>query len=224
MDVGTDDRRVDARVQRFDRVTVRLVERADDDPVGLQEVPHRRSLCGELRIRHVSDRRETARVERRAHLLARADRHRGLHHDRRAGVLRKLVDDGPDTREIGIARVERRRVDADEEELRAVERLAHVERVAEAVAVLREQLFEPGLVDRHRAAAERVDLLRHDVADDDLVTQIREAGTGDEADVAASEDCDSRHGRLAYRSGLRPFAISIIVSFESRSSSVFTTQ
>ena len=56
--------------------------------------------------------------------------------------------------------------------------------------------------------------------------ELGEARTRDEADIAGTEDSDPRHGRLAYRleSGLSPFAISIIVSFESVSVSVFTTQ
>ena len=41
VDVCAHDGRVDARVQRLDRVAVRLVERADDDPIGLHEVAHR---------------------------------------------------------------------------------------------------------------------------------------------------------------------------------------
>ena len=68
--------------------------------------------------------------------------------------------------------------------------------------------------------------LGHDVADDDFVAQLGEAGAGDETDPAGPEDADFRlHGRGAYRgSGRNPRAIASIVSFESESSSVFTTQ
>ena len=68
-----------------------------DDPVGLHEVGDRAALREELRVRDVADVREAARVERGAHVLARADRHRALHHDDRLPVEhRELVDDGPD--------------------------------------------------------------------------------------------------------------------------------
>ena len=75
--------------------------------------------------------------------------------------------------------------------------------------------------------AQRLDPLRDDVADDDVVAELGEARARDEPDVAGAEDRDPRHARrLAYRrgSGFRPLAIAIIVSFESESSSVFTTQ
>ena len=72
-----------AGVQRGDCVAVRVVERADDDPVRLHEVAHCGALGGELRIRHVTDVGQTRAVERGAHLLAGADRNRRLHHDRR---------------------------------------------------------------------------------------------------------------------------------------------
>jgi hypothetical protein len=50
-------------------------------------------------------------------------------------------------------------------------------------------------VDRHLAAAERLDLLGEDVARVDLVTELGEAGRGDEAHPA-----DSDHAyRFAFR-------------------------
>ena len=83
-------------------------------------------------------------------------------------------------------------------------------------------------MERHLAGAERLDLLGDDVADHDLVAELGEAGAGDEADVAGAEDPDPAHRRcdvyFAAVRGLRPFAIASIVSFESESSSVFTTQ
>ena len=41
-DVAANDRRVDPVVEPLDDVAVRLVERADDDPVRVHEVVHRR--------------------------------------------------------------------------------------------------------------------------------------------------------------------------------------
>ena len=115
---------------------------------------------------------------------------------------------------------------ADVDEVGAFERLVDVERVAQTLRVAREQLLEARLEDRHLAAAKRVDLLRHDVADGDVVPELGEARAGYEADIAGAEDSDPRHGCLPYRlgSGFKPFAIAIIVSFESVSVSVLTTQ
>ena len=80
-------------------------------------------------------------------------------------------------------------------------------------------------MDRHVAVSQRVDLLRDDVADDDVVPEIGHAGAGDEADVAGAEDRDS-HGACYFprASGFRPLAIASIVSLESRSSNELTTQ
>ncbi len=78
-------------------------------------------------------------------------------------------------------------------------------------------------MDRNLASAKRVDLLRDDVADDDVVPELGEAGARDEPDVAGAEDRDT-HGYLPLASGFRPLAIASIVSFERRSSSVLTTQ
>ena len=105
--------------------------------------------------------------------------------------------------------------------------VGRVEREAEPVAVALEQLGHVGLVERHLAGAERRDLLGHDVANDDVVAEVGEADPRDEADPAGAEDAHRSHRAglyLACRSGLRPVAIASIVSFESESSSVFTTQ
>ena len=108
------------------------------------------------------------------------------------GQLGQLVDDRPDAREVGVARVGRRRVDADEQEL-AVGDVVDVEREGQPLGVPLEQLRHLVLVERHRAARERFDLLGHDVADHDLVTEFREARAGDEADPARAEDAHLRH-------------------------------
>src|SRR5205807_4243300 len=149
------------------------------------------------------------------------------HYDRPSADLRQLVDHGPDAREVGVAGVGGRRVHRDVDELRAVDRLPDVEREGQALAVPRQELVETGLEDRDLARPERFDLLRDDVAHDDLVAELGEACARDEADVTGAEDRDSGacHGAEGYRpSGLRPFAIASIVSFESSSSSELTTQ
>ena len=141
----------------------------------------------------VADVLEAALVEAGAHLLAGADRHGRLHHEDRAPVeLRQLVDHRPDAREVGVAGVGRRRVDADEEEL-AVGDVVDVEREAEALAVALEQLRRrPSSWNGTSPRRERVDLLGDDVADHDVVAELGEAGARDEADPAGAEDADLR--------------------------------
>ena len=90
--------------------------------------------------------------------------------------------------------VRRRRADGDVEEVRAVDRLLHVERERDPLAIAREHVVEPRLVDRHLAVAQPLDALGEDVADDDVVAEVGEARAGDEADVAGSEDSYPRHG------------------------------
>ena len=218
--------RLERVVERGDRLRVGLRERADDDAARLHEVANGAALGEELRVRDVADVREPARVEGGAHLLAGADRDGALHHEQHALLERRqLVDHRPDRRQVGVAGVGRRRADADEED-RRIGDVVEVEREGEALAVALEQLLEAGLVQRHAAGLKCLDSLGHDVADDDLVAQLGEAGAGHEPDPAGPEDADFRlHGRGAYRgSGRSPRAIASIVSFESESSSVFTTQ
>ena len=121
-----------------------------------------------------------------------SDRHGALHHDDAAPVdRRQLVDHRPDGGEIGVAGVGRRRADCDVDEVGAVDRLGDVQGEAEPVGVPRDQLGQPGLVDRHLAALEGRDPIGEDVADDDRVAEIGEAGTRDEADVPGAEDRDA---------------------------------
>ena len=236
------DGRVDTAMELLHRLAVGGVEGPDHDPVGLHEVLHRRPLGRELRVRGVADVTEPALVEAVAHLLARADRDGGLHdHDDLLVDRRQLVDDRPDGREVGVAGKGRRRPDGDVDELGAVDRLRHVEREGQPLAVAEQECVEPRLVDRHLAATEPVDPLGEDVAHRDLVAELGEAGPRHEPDVAGAEDGDAlaRYGHIGPHdsrgkgwryevvtcaSGLRPFAIAIIVSFERRSSRVLTTQ
>ena len=108
---------------------------------------------------------------------------------------RQLVDHRPDAREVGVAGVRRRSVDADEEELGAVRHLGRVEREGEPVAVSLQQLGDVLLVERHLARAQRIDLLGHDVADHDLVTEVGQAGARDQADPPGAEDSDLASSR-----------------------------
>ncbi len=228
--VGAHDGRVELLVQRRDPVAVLGVERPDHDPVGVREVANSRPLGEELGVRRVADVLQSPGVERRAHLLAGPDRHGALHHDDRPSLeLRKVVEDGPDRREVGVAGVGRRRPHADVEELGIAGRLVRIDRERESLPVPLDQLGQARLVERDPAGAQRVDLLRGDVADHDRVPELGEAGAGDESDPAGPEDPDLAHRRVFFgflspASGRRPRAIESIVSLESVSRSVFTTQ
>ena len=226
-DVRPDDGCVDAGVE----ASMTSASASSKAPMtirsGCEEVVDRRSLGGELRVRDVADALEAALVEAMADGRSGSDGHRALHGEDDAAVdRRQLVDHGPDRGQVGVAGDGRRRSDGDVDDVGALERLVDLHRVREPLPVPLQEIGKPLLVDRHPAAAKRVDLLGDDVADDDVVPQVGEAGTGDEADVAGAEDCDLHGRNLApgARDGLRPFAIAIIVSFDIRSRSVLTTQ
>ena len=66
-------------VQRLHLRSVLLGEGADHDPIGIDEVVDRAALGKELGVRHITDVRETAGLERSANLLAGPDRNGRLH-------------------------------------------------------------------------------------------------------------------------------------------------
>ena len=200
-DVDAEELGLDPLVQLDHAFRVGRLEGADDDAVGAHEVGDCGSLGGELRVRDVADVLEAARIEPRANVLARPDRDGALHHEERPAryVLRDFVHDRPHRGEVGVAGVRRRRPDGDVEEVGAGDRLANVERERDPVATPLEHLVEPGLVDRHLTGLQPLDALGQDVADDDLVAEIREARAGDETDVAGPEDPDPRHGPRVLR-------------------------
>ena len=165
-----------------------------------------------------------------AHPRAGADRHGALHHEHGAAPSSavELVDHRPDGGEVGVAGIGGRRADGDVEEVGSVDRLGDVEREREPLGVPREQLLEPRLEDRHLAGAQLLDPFGQHVAHDDLVAEIGEARARHQPDVTRAEDADLAHANeptyLIEESGLRPFAIASMVSFESESRSVLTTQ
>ena len=76
-------------------------------------------------------------------------------------------------------------------------------------------------------AVEVGDAICDDVANHDLMPEVGEAGGGDEADPAGAENADRltvRRSLQPPRAAWRPFAIAIIVSFESSWRIVFETQ
>ena len=71
-----------------------------------------------------------------------------------------------------------------------LERVGQVGREVQALAVARDELLEPRLVDRDLAAAQALDLLGVDVDAPDLAAQLGEAGGRHQADVAGADDAD----------------------------------
>ena len=140
--------------------------------------------------------------------------------------LGELVDDRPHAREVGVAGVGRRSVDAHEEEL-AIGDVRDVQRVRQPARVALEELGHILLVERDLTCPECRDLLGDDVANDDVVAELGEAHSRDKADPTGAEDANLAHGLGVYFPlvrGLRPLAIASMVSFDRSSSSVLTTQ
>ena len=191
-DIRAHDRRFERLVERGHGLAVGPGERADDHTVGPHEVLDGAALGQELRVRHVADVGQTARVERLAHLLTGPDGHGALHHQQRAlFLLRKLFDHVPDGREVGVAGVGRRRPDADEHQRRRRE-VGRVEREGQSLPTALEQLGEPRLVEGDPAGLQRLYPLGDDVPDDHLVPEVGEASAGHDADPAGAEDPNCR--------------------------------
>ena len=176
------------RVQRGDAVgeLARVLVGPDHHAVGLHEVRDRRALLEELGVRHVAGARAAA-LDR----AAGAHRHGALHHQRVLARVAQLVEHAS-PRARGRRRPSRwaacRR--STNSSCALLEHLGHVGGEVQALGVLRDQLGQAGLVDRHLAARERLDLLGQDVARPDLVAELGEAGGGDQADPADADDAD----------------------------------
>jgi len=120
-------------------------------------------------------------------------------------VDREILDHRPNPREVRVPRVGGRSVDADEQQACPAQQLVHVGGEGDPLRVAPDQLRQLGLVDRDFAAREGLHLLGKDVPRDDLVTELGEAGRGDQPDPAHSDHTD-RFQFLAHRL-LLPFFV-----------------
>ena len=227
--------RVERRVQLRHRVARPVAVVADHDPVGLEEVLHRRALLEELGAGDVAEAVLALLAEGALDRLAGAAGDGRLHHERVAVGGRHRVDDRVDRGEVGVARVGGRRADGDEQQPRVLQRVREVRREVQAVAVLLDELGKPRLPDRDPALLEALDLRRVDVDAVDVRAQLGESGGRDEADVPSPDDADrlpcvraheteEPSGRYFWPSRLREAAIPSIWSLLSDCVSVLETQ
>ena len=135
-------------------------------------------------------------------LVAGADRHRrfGDHHreavERGGDLARGVIDEG----EVGVAvAAARGRADGDEHGVGGLDR--RLQRAGEfqppGLHIGGDQVVEPGLEDRHFAAAERGDFPCVLVDAGHLVTEIGKAGPGDEADIAGADHGNAHFSFIA---------------------------
>ena len=117
------------------------------------------------------------------------------------GTALELGDDLSDSREIRIARVGGRSVDAAEQQARRVKRRGDLGRELDPVKVAPEKLAEAGLVDRGRAAAQQLQFLRVDVDRFNWMAELGKAGCRDQPHPPDADDSE-RLG-LAHETALR---------------------
>jgi hypothetical protein len=159
---------------------------AHHDPVRMQEVSHSGSLAEEFRIRrHLERNVRFSAVGRKGALqfLSRSRRHGALF-DHELGLLgfgrdhaRHMIDGA----QVRIAIGQRRSPHANEESISECDRIGRVGAELQTAVLARfgDHVLEPGLVDRHSALFERLNLARVIVGAHDLVADARKAGACD---------------------------------------------
>src|SRR4029450_3545972 len=197
-DVGDDERRLREKewaVDLLHDVDRPAVGRADDDPVGTQEVGDRGPLPQELGVRY--DRKLPVAVVALQDLLDHPSgpgRYGGLRdHDLVAvHVPRDRFRDLADERQIRRAVRIRRSPHRDEDRERRLDTGLQVRREAEPAGalVLRDDLFQARLVDGDSSGLKSRDLRGILVDADDVHPEVREAGPRYEPDVARTDDAD----------------------------------
>ena len=191
------ERRVDLALS-IDRA---LVDAPEHDPVGPHEVVDGHALGQELRVHadpEVALRPafpEAASSSGSDHVVGRARHDRALDDDDVVGRpcrdrLPDLAGGSPHEGQVDRVTVERR-AHGDEGDVGVQDGLAHVGgRAQPRPDDLREELFEPVLVDRRLAGVDAVDLPLIDVDANAVVPDAGEARPGDQADVPRADDRD----------------------------------
>jgi len=98
--------------------------------------------------------------------------------------------------EVGVAGVGRWRADGDEEQPRVLQRRPELGREVQPLAMLGDQLLQPGLPDRDPTLAQAADLLGVDVDAVDVGAQRGDPAAVTRADIAGADHAD----RLSLRS------------------------
>ena len=97
-----------------------------------------------------------------------------------------------DVLQVGGAIRQRRSADRDEDHIAGIDRRGAIGRELKTTGatIAEHHLLEARLEDRHDAVVEARDPLGVDVDAEDVVSDLREAGARNEADVSGSEDRD----------------------------------
>ena len=173
-----------------------IVLGADDDPVGALEVADRRAFAQEFGVRDDRDLMPAAALgDDPLDFVAGADRHGRFGDDDRIVLERfaHFARHGMDERQVGMpVTAPTRRAYGDEDCTSAGDALGQVrgERQAAGLDVGLDQRIEPGLVDRHHAFMQPVDLRLVLVDADNIMPEIGETGARNKADIARPNHCD----------------------------------
>jgi hypothetical protein len=168
----------------------RVVVHADDHAVGLHEILDRRPFLEELGIGTDGERDLGLGFDGRPDLFRGADGHGRLGDDDLGlvHVLADLARHAEHVLEIRGAVLARRGADRDEHDPRAADGGRDVGREGQAALglVALDHRLETRLVDRDLVALEPGDLLRVLVHADDVVARLRQAGSGHQPHISAS--------------------------------------
>ncbi|MNN14870.1 hypothetical protein D3C81_1279520 [compost metagenome] len=194
---------------------------AEHAAVRAHEILHSRAFLQELGVRdhRVLQVFQPARgqflTDGGGHAVAGAHWHGGLvHHHLEAGhVAADVARGGQHVLQVGRAVFVRGRAHGNELHVGVLHAGRHVGRKRQAAgsAITLDQLLEARLIDRHAASIEHGDLAFVHIETEHRIAEFRQAGAGDQADIAATDNCDfhsrsSRTGRGSTRDSDQPSA------------------